>query len=551
MYTKLAVIGIFALFFVMIAPTYAEISSVSLAKSFYTDEEGIVFEGKASSGGGGEVFVIIRDSDGDYKGMVSDTASDSDGTFSTIARQIDGLFGSKDTYSATAFTADQKEEDGITIELEYDGDKVFLIPDFDLQLKSISDKTIEEEETLTFTAGITESLSDLEYSLEKNPPAGATIDSETGKFTWRPVNSQSSGSYSFDIVVKKGGLEDRESVQVTVTNKSDPQQTTTTEPTKTTTEPTKTTTEPTKTTTEPTGLAPFVDETKDPQYYVDRYNNEESYKKWFDDNYPEYSSIYQAVGLEEPVETPAFVDPNQDPQSYVDRYNNEESYKKWFDDNYPNITIYQAVGLEEPVETPAFVDPNQDPQYYVDRYNNEESYKKWFDDNYPNITIYQAVGLEDPTLIEEKIGECGTGTILVNGICTPGKAQSTVDDGGGCLIATAAYGSEMSPQVQFLREIRDGKVMSTETGASFMTEFNSLYYSFSPYIADYERENPVFKEIVKIGITPMLSSLSIMSFADSEQEILGYGIGVILMNLGMYVAAPAILIYKGRKIIRI
>ena len=123
--------------------------------------------------------------------------------------------------------------------------------------------------------------------------------------------------------------------------------------------------------------------------------------------------------------------------------------------------------------------------------------------------------------------------------------NSATDDGGGCLIATAAYGSEMSPQVQFLREIRDGKVMSTESGASFMTGFNSLYYSFSPYIADYERENPVFKEMVKIGITPMLSSLSIMSFAESESEIMGYGIGVILMNLGMYVAAPVAILYYG------
>jgi len=118
---------------------------------------------------------------------------------------------------------------------------------------------------------------------------------------------------------------------------------------------------------------------------------------------------------------------------------------------------------------------------------------------------------------------------------------------GGCLIATATYGSELAPQVQFLREIRDNKVMSTGLGASFMTGFNQLYYSFSPTIADMERNNPVFKEIVKIGITPMISSLSIMSAAESEQEILGYGIGVILLNIGMYFVAPAMLIYKIKK----
>ena len=122
-----------------------------------------------------------------------------------------------------------------------------------------------------------------------------------------------------------------------------------------------------------------------------------------------------------------------------------------------------------------------------------------------------------------------------------------VNNGGGCLIATAAFGSELAPQVQQLREIRDNKVMSTGMGVSFMTGFNQLYYSFSPTIADMERDNPAFKELVKLGITPMISSLSIMSLADSEQEIIGYGIGVILLNLGMYFVAPAIIIYKIKK----
>ena len=82
-----------------------------------------------------------------------------------------------------------------------------------------------------------------------------------------------------------------------------------------------------------------------------------------------------------------------------------------------------------------------------------------------------------------------------------------------------------------------------------MSGFNQVYYSFSPAIADMERENPLFKETVKIAITPMLASLSIMSAAESESEVLGYGIGVILMNLGMYVGIPAVVIYKSRKYI--
>ncbi len=129
------------------------------------------------------------------------------------------------------------------------------------------------------------------------------------------------------------------------------------------------------------------------------------------------------------------------------------------------------------------------------------------------------------------------------------KSTDTSTEGGGCLIATATFGSELAPQVQQLRELRDNTILSTESGTAFMSGFNQFYYSFSPIIADLERENPIFKEVLKISITPMLSSLSILNHIDinSETDILSYGIGIILMNVGMYFVAPAIIIYRIRK----
>ena len=124
------------------------------------------------------------------------------------------------------------------------------------------------------------------------------------------------------------------------------------------------------------------------------------------------------------------------------------------------------------------------------------------------------------------------------------EKQMNDSEGGGCLIATATYNSEMATQVQMLREIRDAQLMNTESGVSFMTGFNKFYYSFSPYIADMERNNPIFKEIVKIGITPLLSTLSVMSYAESDSEVIGYGVGVILMNIGMYFVVPITIIFK-------
>ena len=128
-------------------------------------------------------------------------------------------------------------------------------------------------------------------------------------------------------------------------------------------------------------------------------------------------------------------------------------------------------------------------------------------------------------------------------VVEPVVSTQESEEGGGCLIATAAYGSEMAPQVQLLREIRDNQLMNTESGSAFMGAFNEAYYSFSPYIADMERENPMFKEAVKLGLTPMLSSLAIMENANSESEVLGLGLSVIALNLGMYIAAPAIIFY--------
>jgi len=141
---------------------------------------------------------------------------------------------------------------------------------------------------------------------------------------------------------------------------------------------------------------------------------------------------------------------------------------------------------------------------------------------------------------------CGAGTEIVNGVCKVIKINEAEENGGGCLIATAAYGTELAPQVQFLREIRDNQLMNTEMGAAFMGSFNSLYYSFSPYIADMERESPIFKEAVKLVLTPMLSTLSIMTLVDegSESQVLGLGISVITLNLSMYIGMPVFGIIK-------
>ena len=133
----------------------------------------------------------------------------------------------------------------------------------------------------------------------------------------------------------------------------------------------------------------------------------------------------------------------------------------------------------------------------------------------------------------------------MNSFLSKKKDSTSFDE----VLSTATYGSELAPQVQQLRELRDNSLLQTELGTNFMKHFNDFYYSFSPIIADYERENPMFREMVKIAITPMVSSLSILNYVDmdSESSVLGYGISLIILNGLMYVGIPASVIVVVRR----
>ena len=136
---------------------------------------------------------------------------------------------------------------------------------------------------------------------------------------------------------------------------------------------------------------------------------------------------------------------------------------------------------------------------------------------------------ESNTFVTLEFNGMGTHYLTISG-STYQNAQQTDDsndkasedftesNGGGCLIATAAFGSEMASQVQFLRELRDNTILQTKSGNVFMTGFNQFYYSFSPAVADYDRENPMFKEAVKLSLTPLLTSLAILNYVDIDTE---------------------------------
>lgn len=83
----------------------------------------------------------------------------------------------------------------------------------------------------------------------------------------------------------------------------------------------------------------------------------------------------------------------------------------------------------------------------------------------------------------------------------------------GCIIATATYGSELAPEVQFLREFRDEVVLSTFAGRQFMAAFNAWYYSFSPKVAVFIGDKPHLREAMKLFLYPLIGILHLSTLA--------------------------------------
>lgn len=67
------------------------------------------------------------------------------------------------------------------------------------------------------------------------------------------------------------------------------------------------------------------------------------------------------------------------------------------------------------------------------------------------------------------------------------------DTGKRCFVATAVYGSDMSPEVILLRQYRDKILLQKSLGKFFV----ELYYKFSPSIAFWMRNKIFLKRFVK------------------------------------------------------
>jgi len=95
--------------------------------------------------------------------------------------------------------------------------------------------------------------------------------------------------------------------------------------------------------------------------------------------------------------------------------------------------------------------------------------------------------------------------VFTGGTDNSGGTVTTSDGGGGgggggCFIATAAFGSPLHPYVKELRSFRDRHLLTNRTGKALV----SLYYKYSPPLAEVIRKNDQLRRAVRIMLVPVV-----------------------------------------------
>ncbi|HAK52582.1 MAG TPA: hypothetical protein DCM54_11880 [Gammaproteobacteria bacterium] len=96
-----------------------------------------------------------------------------------------------------------------------------------------------------------------------------------------------------------------------------------------------------------------------------------------------------------------------------------------------------------------------------------------------------------------------TASVTVTQLRVVGAGAEPSEEGAGCFIATAAYGSYLAPEVSALRQFRNGYLITNEPGRWFV----SMYYEYSPAVAEIIRDNAILRGATRTVLTPIVWSV--------------------------------------------
>jgi hypothetical protein len=158
------------------------------------------------------------------------------------------------------------------------------------------------------------------------------------------------------------------------------------------------------------------------------------------------------------------------------------------------------------------------------------------------------VGSTQPYLIIMNTSHTLTAVFTAPQITTTTR-QSTPASPSRCIIATAAYGSEMAPDVVYMRYVRDGLIGSTPIGHPIVQVWNAFYYSWSPPVAAAIAESSLLQAIFRILLLPLVAIVHITAwiFAALGSENLASAVAFIVaavLSTCTYIVLPALVLRR-------